>query len=137
MDQFGGAGMGGGGGMNMEGSLILHDRATPVLQQFSNALQSTGAQANQWTSTLGNQILANQGAIQTFGRALVGVGGVMVGALIGPMTLGTKASINQVRAVEQATVALNAYEKDASKVNTVLKDLLAYARSDMGVLFQR
>lgn len=48
-----------------------------------------------------------------------------------------KASFDQVRQVEDATFALRAYEKDGAKVNTILKDLVAYARSDMGVLFQR
>lgn len=48
-----------------------------------------------------------------------------------------KASWQQVSAVEQATVAMGAYEKNAGSVGGVLKELLAYARSDMGVLFQR
>src|SRR5690606_16413347 len=48
---------------------------------------------------------------------------------------GVKAAWDQVSSVEQATVALRAYEKDASKVDAVLGDLLAYARSDAGVLF--
>lgn len=47
------------------------------------------------------------------------------------------ASFKQVGAVENATIALRAYEKNGDKVNKVLKDLIAYARSDMGVLFQR
>ncbi len=50
---------------------------------------------------------------------------------------GVKAAWDQVSSVEQATVALRAYEKDASKVDAVLGDLLAYARSDAGVLFNR
>lgn len=48
-----------------------------------------------------------------------------------------KASFDQVDAVQQATLGLRAYEKDGSKVNNVLKDLIGYARSDMGVLFNR
>lgn len=58
-------------------------------------------------------------------------------ALAGGLLAASKASWDQVGAVEQATVALNAYEKDGSKVNAVLKDLIGYARSDLGVLFNR
>lgn len=47
------------------------------------------------------------------------------------------AAFQQVRQVENSTIALKAYEKNGAKVNKVLKDLIAYARSDMGVLFQR
>ena len=48
-----------------------------------------------------------------------------------------KASWDQVDAVQQATVALKAYEPNAQAVNAVLKDLISYARSDLGVLFNR
>lgn len=58
-------------------------------------------------------------------------------ALATGLTLSTKAAWDQVGAVQQATVALGAYEKDAGKVNRTLSDLVKYARSDMGVLFQR
>lgn len=47
------------------------------------------------------------------------------------------AAYEQVRQVQNATFALRAYEHDAGKVNDVLKQLVAFARSDMGVLFQR
>lgn len=47
------------------------------------------------------------------------------------------AAFDQVRSVENATFALKAYEKNGDKVNKVLKELVAYARSDMGTLFQR
>lgn len=62
---------------------------------------------------------------------LVGTSGsVGIGAMV-------KASWDQVSAVQQATVALGAYEKNGGKVNKVLSDLVAYARSDLGVLFNR
>lgn len=48
-----------------------------------------------------------------------------------------RAAFDQVKAVENATFALRAYERDGNKVNKVLKDLVSFARSDMGVLFQR
>jgi hypothetical protein len=52
-------------------------------------------------------------------------------------TKAAKASWDQVAAVQQATVGLRAYEKDGTKVNAVLADLIKYARSDLGVLFNR
>lgn len=58
-------------------------------------------------------------------------------AVAGALTLASKASWDQVGAVEQATVGLKAYEKNADAVNGVLKELITYARSDMGVLFNR
>ncbi len=48
-----------------------------------------------------------------------------------------KMAWDQVSGVQQATLALRAYEKDGKKVDRVLKGLLSYARSDMGVLFNR
>lgn len=47
------------------------------------------------------------------------------------------AAFDQVRQVENSTIALKAYEKNGAAVNKVLKDLISFARSDMGVLFQR
>jgi hypothetical protein len=58
-------------------------------------------------------------------------------ALVAGIGAAAKASWDQVGAVQQATVALNAYEKDAGKVDNVLKSLVKYAQSDMGVLFNR
>ncbi len=58
-------------------------------------------------------------------------------ALAAALAKATKASWDQVGAVEQATVGLRAYEKDGKKVDAVLKSLVSYARSDMGVLFNR
>lgn len=48
-----------------------------------------------------------------------------------------KASWDQVSAVQQSTIALSAYEKNADKVSKTLSELVAYARSDLGVLFNR
>lgn len=76
-------------------------------------------------------------ALEKFGRVAKTVaiaGGV---ALAGGIAAAAKASWDQVDAVQQATVGLNAYEKDGNKVNAVLKDLISYARSDLGVLFNR
>lgn len=58
-------------------------------------------------------------------------------AVVAGFTAASTASFNQVRQVENASFALRAYEKDGDAVNTVLGQLVAYAQSDMGVLFQR
>lgn len=74
---------------------------------------------------------------ENFGR----VAGMAVAAGFAAVSAGalaaSKASFDQVKAVEEARFGLNAYERDASKVNTVLSQLVAYAKSDTGVLFNR
>jgi hypothetical protein len=74
------------------------------------------------------------GKIATAAKVAAVAAGVAVAA---SMTKAAMASWDQVAAVEQATVGLRAYEKDGKKVNAVLEDLIKYARSDMGVLFNR
>jgi len=77
---------------------------------------------------------------QAWSRAAkVGIGAAIVGltALAAGAVKATTASWEQVGAVEQATVGLKAYEKNGDAVNAVLSDLIKYARSDMGVLFNR
>jgi hypothetical protein len=79
----------------------------------------------------------------SFGEVADGIGGAIKAmalmAVAGSVGFGAmaKASFDQVRQVENASFALKAYEKDAGKVNAVLSDLVKFARSDMGVLFQR
>src|SRR5690606_6847037 len=75
--------------------------------------------------------------INTVGKGMVGAGGVMSAVFTAPLAMGTKAAWDQVDAVQQATVALRAYEKDAAAVEGVLQGLVSYAQSDLGVLFQR
>lgn len=62
-------------------------------------------------------------------------------AVTGAMAVGfysaANAAFQQVRAVENASFGLRAYEKDAAAVNQVLGSLVEFARSDQGVLFQR
>lgn len=74
-------------------------------------------------------------------RALDGLSRVMGSiALVGGVTLiagGARAAWQQVDAVQQATIALRAYEQDARAVDDVLSDLLRFARSDAGRLFMR
>lgn len=71
--------------------------------------------------------------------AKVGIAAAIAGlvTLAGAGVKAANASWDQVAAVQQATVGLKAYEKNGDAVNGVLQDLIKYARSDMGVLFNR
>lgn len=70
----------------------------------------------------------------SFGKQVATAVGV---TLAGGAVAAATAAFNQVKAVEDATFALRAYESDANKVNDVLNRLVKFARSDMGVLFNR
>lgn len=76
------------------------------------------------------------GAASKVGSFLKGIAGVAVTGSVGFMAMG-KAAFEQVRNVENASYALKAYEKDGDAVNKVLQDLVKYAKSDTGVLFNR
>ena len=57
--------------------------------------------------------------------------------LVAAMGLVSAQAINQVKQVQNASAGLRAYEKDAGKVSATLQELIQYAQSDTGVLFQR
>lgn len=102
--------------INLRAVLTAQDEASAVLAGFSSGVDS-----------LGNK-LAKVGKVAT-----VALGATLVTGL----ALGTKAAFDQVKAVEEASFALRAYERDGAKVNQILSELVQFARSDMGVLFQR
>lgn len=82
-------------------------------------------------------------ASDAFGSVADGLAEVLKGGLTlaaaGTFGLGAaaKAAFDQVGAVQQATIALKAYEPNAQKVSDVLQGLVKYAQSDLGVLFNR
>lgn len=76
-------------------------------------------------------------AMSVAGKTALTLGIAGYGAITTGATLAAKASFDQVKAVEEARYGLLAYEKDGQKVNRVLGDLVSYAKSDMGVLFNR
>jgi hypothetical protein len=92
----------------------------------SASFRSFSADASNAFNSVGDAI----GGLLKRGAVLAAAGSFGIGAA-------AKASWDQVSAVQQATVALNAYEKDTTKVNAALKSLVAYAQSDLGVLFNR
>lgn len=102
------------------------DNASKTLRGVADEMDSGSSKANKF----GN-------ALASVGKTAAIVGAAAAGALTAGLTLAAKASFDQVKAVEEARFGLQAYEKDGAKVEKVLSGLVAYARSDMGVLFNR
>ncbi|KKL90365.1 hypothetical protein LCGC14_1905370 [marine sediment metagenome] len=100
--------------------------------------------AEKVTATMSDKISKN---MISAGNSISSLGDTMsrtgrsIAIAVAPIALAfgfvSKMAFDQVNGVEQASLALSAYEKDASKVDAVLKDLLKFARSDLGVLFNR
>lgn len=93
------------------------------------AADRTRISASELSSSFGSVADSLGGLIQK-GAVIAAAGSFGIGAM-------AKASLDQVSAVQQATVALKAYEPNAAKVSNTLADLVKYAQSPMGVLFQR
>jgi len=74
---------------------------------------------------------------KAMGKFAVKYGKIVGLAGVGALTLFSKQAIDQVTQVQNASAGLRAYEKDASKVSNTLSELVKFAQSDMGVLFQR
>ncbi len=93
-----------------------------IKSSFKNSAAGVADSLNSMANSIGGLVIATGAAIGAGSFGLLGM---------------AKASWDQVVAVENASFALKAYEKDASKVTSVLSGLVKYAQSDMGVLFQR
>lgn len=101
---------------NIRAVITAKDEASTTLKQFGNNVDEVGSKVT---------------------TAMKVAGVAAFAALAAGVTAAARASWDQVDAVQQATVALKAYEKDGNKVSQVLSDLVKYARSDLGVLFNR
>src|SRR5690606_36397253 len=104
-------------------------RVKSELKGLGDAVQSAGSgfeRMYQQVTSFADRALAGVGKVAD------GIGKIGLTAVVGLFTKGATAAWKQVDAVEQATIALRAYEKDATKVDKVLKELLAFARSDAG-----
>ena len=106
--------------------ITAEDKASKQLRQVSDAVESTSKSSGKLSS-----------AVVTGSKIALGAGAAGFAALTTGAVSASKASFDQVTAVENARFGLQAYEKDTGKVNRVLSDLVAYAKSDMGVLFNR
>lgn len=109
-------------------------RASTEAKAFSSGLDNVGRTT--FKSFANNAASSFNSISSGLGHILLGVGVFAASSAIG-FGAAAKAAFGQVDAVQQATVALKAYEKNGDAVNQVLKDLITYARSDLGVLFQR
>ncbi len=111
------------------------------LRKFREDAKSTGkeiesAGKNSFGNFAKNAAASMDSVADSIGRVLKGAVALGVTGSVGIGAM-TKAAFDQVREVENASFALRAYEKDAGKVNKVLAELVSFARSDTGVLFQR
>lgn len=110
------------------------DKASADAKSFGDNLQKSGSRA---ASNFGSEFGS---AFDSIGAGLGRlVKGFAVAGAAGSVGFGSmiKAAFDQQVAVENARFALRAYEGDASKVNAVLSDLVKFATSPLGVLFQR
>lgn len=110
------------------------DRSSRKAEEFGHNLDKIGTKAaSNFGSELGNAFSSIGSGLGRLvkGFAIAGAAGsVGFGAMV-------TAALDQQKAVENARFALRAYEGDASKVNTVLSDLVDFATSPLGTLFQR
>lgn len=106
-------------------------------QEAGNSVERAGQQGKAGMDSLSQSASQASQSLNEAARAATVVGGVITGAFAAPMLAGAKAAWGQVDAVEQATVAFRALEPDVAAVNTVLAELIEYARSDLGRLFSR
>lgn len=97
-----------------------------VDKSFKNSISDTLSKAS---STI-NNVADSLGKVIKLGVAVGVTGGAGMMAM-------ANAAFEQVKAVQNAAFGLKAYEKDADAVTKTLGDLVKYANSDMGVLFQR
>lgn len=110
----------------------LRDASNSV-DELGQQMSSTEAQAGQFSSNLSN---AFDTVANGLGRVITGATALAIGGSFGLGAM-AKAAYDQVDAVQQASFALKAYDSNATEVNSILGQLVKYAQSDMGVLFQR
>lgn len=109
------------------------DDAQNKVDSLGDNINKTGKKVSSFASDMQSSFSSIADGL---GKILVGAGALAVGGSFGFLAM-AKASWDQVSAVQQATITLKAYEKDAGKVEQVLSGLVKYARSDLGVLFNR
>ncbi len=118
-------------------------------KQFNSKLASSSTKAQALGSSMNKTLSGvdfkgfSANAASAFDSVARGLGKIVIAGVAAGTGLAfilskaAGAAFEQVRAVENASFALKAYEKDGAKVTKVLGELVAFARSDMGVLFQR
>lgn len=119
-----------------EGGDVFEDVSASAAE-MGQAVESAATQGSASLQKMGKDAQDVAAAMSTVGKTIAGFGATMMAAVAVPITAGSKAAWQQVDAVQQATIALRTYEKDASKVDKVLQSLIGFARSDPGRLFNR
>jgi len=108
---------------------------------LNNGLKNAEKNINEFVSNIDKNAKNVTKNFQSISNASKKVGGAISLYITAPLTaafgLVSKQAIDQVKQVQNASAGLRAYEKDGKKVNAVLKELVNYAQSDTGVLFQR
>lgn len=111
------------------------------VDEFGRKLKNQDKNTKSWSKGLGSVLKETGSQIADIGRKLLNMAKVATIAgtalAVAGFGLAAKAAFDQVKQVENASFALKAYEKSGKKVNKVLSGLVKYARSDVGVLFQR
>lgn len=125
------------------GSVVWNLDVDP--KNFNSGLESAERKAKSFATGINKIDFGSMAgsASSAFGSVVDGIGQIIKSVAIlgvtGSVGFGAmaKAAFGQVKQVENATFALKAYERDTGKVNQVLSELVGFARSEMGVLFQR
>lgn len=106
--------------------ITAKDQASKVLRGVTAEMDKNASNADKL-----------KGALSSAGRVAGGLFVAGTAAATTGLIAASKAAFDQVKSVEEARMGLQAYEKDGRKVDKVLGDLVSYAQSDMGVLFNR
>lgn len=116
------------------------NKFTRGLDDAQNKVDSLGDNIRSADKRIASWASSAQGSFSSIadglGKVLLGASALAVGGSFGFLSM-TKAAYDQVKSVEEATFALRAYETNGQKVKDILSQLITFARSDMGVLFQR
>lgn len=100
---------------------------------LGNKLDQTEIQGRSFSNNLQS---AFESVSDSLGRVVTTASALAIGGSFGLVSM-AKAAYDQVDAVQSASFALRAYDNNATEVNNILGQLVKYAQSDMGVLFQR
>jgi hypothetical protein len=117
-------------------------RATITLDnQISSGLNKIEQDFSKLNKSVSKAVNDSLNKMSRFGDGVQNLGKNISLKLTAPLVAGlslvSAQAINQVKQVQNASAGLRAYEKDAGKVTSTLQDLVKFAQSDTGVLFQR
>lgn len=123
----------------MQGNTIdtLQVEIRAITGQFKSEIDGVKGKINELGAEgeqTGGRMSAVFSKIGTYAKVAAAAG---VAALTTATIAAAKASWDQVKSVQQASATLGRYYENAEDVTKVQQDLIRYAQSDMGVLFNR